>query len=122
MAGFSGIVKLRVLEAIELQAANVRSQFNVGYLTSIDPFLQVNVDDENVARTCPKTKTFSPQWNEDFSLKVHNAKIVSATVFHNATVGPNPFVATVNVPLQEIIEEGQPDLWVCFKPLSTINI
>ena len=34
----------------------LRSHLYTGYLTSIDPFLQDNVDDENVARTYPKTK------------------------------------------------------------------
>ena len=114
MAGFSGVMKLRVIEALELDAKHVRSQFGAGKLTVIDPFLQVNVDDENIARTAAKAKTFSPFWNEEFTATLHNAKNLNLTVFHSAVVGPDPFVANISVPLQEIIrhQEGQPDLWV----------
>ena len=113
MAGFSGVMKLRAIEALELEVKHVRLQFGTGKLTSIDPFLQVNIDDENVARTAAKSRTFSPFWNEDFTATLHNAKLLNMTVFHSAVVGPDSFVANISVPLQEIIEEGQPDLWVC---------
>lgn len=106
-------MKLRAIEALELEVKHVRLQFGTGKLTSIDPFLQVNIDDENVARTAAKSRTFSPFWNEDFTATLHNAKLLNMTVFHSAVVGPDSFVANISVPLQEIIEEGQPDLWVC---------
>lgn len=114
MAVFSGVMKLRVIEALELELKHVRSQFGTGRLNSIDPFLQVNVDDENIARTAAKSRTLSPFWNEEFTATLHNAKCLNLTVFHSAVVGPDPFVANISVPLQEIIrrQEGQPDLWV----------
>eukprot|EP00112_Aurelia_sp_Birch-Aquarium-sp1_P011542 Seg2425.4 transcript_id=Seg2425.4/GoldUCD/mRNA.D3Y31 product="Protein kinase C epsilon type" protein_id=Seg2425.4/GoldUCD/D3Y31 len=124
MAGFSGVMKLRVIEALELDVKHVRSQFGAGKITVIDPFLQVNVDDENIARTAAKAKTFSPFWNEEFTATLHNAKSLNLTVFHSAVVGPDPFVANISVPLQEIIrhQEGQPDLWIVLEPAGKIHV
>ena len=112
--GFTGVMTLRVLEAMGLEEANVRSQVVTTFsVSSIDPYLQVNIDDENVAKTTKKFNTFSPVWEEDFSIgNLNNAKTLSFTVFHSSKVGEDSFVANSSVPLQAIIEEGQPDLWV----------
>jgi len=124
MAGFSGVMKLRVIEALELDLKHIRSQFGTGRLTSIDPYLQVNIDDENIARTAAKSKTLSPFWNEEFTATLHNAKSLNLTVFHSAVVGPNQFVANISVPLQDIIrhQEGQPDLWIVLEPAGKIHV
>eukprot|EP00794_Sanderia_malayensis_P020248 gene20248-22231_t len=122
MAGFSGVMKLRVIEALELESGHVRLPFGTGKLTTIDPCLQVNIDDENIAKTVAKSRTFSPFWNEEFTATLHNARNLNMTVFHNAVVGPDLFVANINVPLQEIIEEGQPDLWIILEPAGKIHV
>ena len=121
--GFTGAMTLRVLEAMGLEEANVRSQVVTTLSVSlIDPYLQVNIDDENVAKTTKKFNTFSPVWEEDFSISnLHNAKTLSFTAFHSSKVGQDSFVANSSVPLQAIIEEGQPDLWVGFYLAKTFK-
>ena len=110
---FTGAMKLRILEAMGLEETKVRSNLITTLdLSSIDPYLQVNVDDENIYKTNKKLNTFSPEWDEDFSTNLKEAKVISFTVFHDSIVGGGAFVSNSAIPLQEIIEEGQPDLWV----------
>lgn len=107
-------MKLRILEAMGLEETNVRSQVVTTLnVSSIDPYLQVNVDEENIAKTSKKINTFSPAWEEDFKSDLHQAKMLSLTIFHSSKVGEDSFVANSTVPLEEIIAEGQQDLWVC---------
>ena len=110
---FTGTIKLRILEAMGLEETKVRSNVitTLG-LSSIDPYLQVNVDDENIYQTSKKLSTFSPAWNEDYTTSLKDAKMISFTVFHGSIVGGGAFVSNSAIPLQEIMEEGQPDLWV----------
>ena len=115
-------MKLRILEAMGLEETNVRSQvLTTQNVSSIDPYLQVNVDEENIAKTSKKINTFSPVWSEDFSTNLHQAKFLSLTIFHSSKIGEDSFVANSTVPLQEIIEEGQPDVWVSYL-FSTLKI
>ena len=111
---FTGILNLRIYEALELdQVPQVRSSVITSIkVSSIDPYLQVNVDDENLYQTQKQSNTFSPEWNEDFQTNLKEAKKISFTVFHDSIVGGGSFVSNSEIPLQEIIDEGQSDLWV----------
>lgn len=111
---FTGVLNLRIYEALELdQVPKVRSSVITSIkVSSIDPYLQVNIDDENLYQTQKQVNTFSPEWNEVFQTNLKDAKKVSFTVFHDSIVGGGSFVSNSEIPLQEIIDEGQSDLWV----------
>ena len=111
---FTGLLNLRIYEALELdQVPQVRSSVITSIkVSSIDPYLQVNVDDENLYQTQKQSNTFCPEWNEDFQTNLKEAKKISFTVFHDSIVGGGSFVSNSEIPLQEIIDEGQSDLWV----------
>lgn len=116
--GFTGVMKLKVLEASELEETNVRSQLVTTLnVSSIDPYLQVNIDDAKVVKTTSKRGTCSPVWQEDFTANLVDAHVMSLTIFHSSILGEDPFVANSSVPLKEIIEGEQPDLWVSKTPL-----
>lgn len=110
MVGFTGSMKLKVIEAIELKPITL-PHWGVK-LSIVDPYLQVNVDDVQIAQTTSKTKTFTPIWNEEFEKEVENGQMLGITVFHNAIVPPDPFIANSNVSFEDIINSGKSDIWV----------
>lgn len=105
---FTGSVKLKVLEATDLKPA-ILAQRRV---KSIDPYVSVHVDDVLLAQTTSKPKTSTPIWNEEFESDIENGETLGITVFHNAIMPPDPFVANSSVPLEEIINSGTSDIWV----------
>ena len=105
---FMGSVRLKVLEATDLKPA-ILAQRRV---KSIDPYVSVHVDDVPIAQTSSKPKTSTPIWNEEFESDIENGETLGITVFHNAIMPPDPFVANSSVPLEEIINSGTSDIWV----------
>ena len=105
---FTGSVKLKVLEARDLKPAMLAQR----RVKSIDPYVSVHVDDVHIAQTSPKPKTSTPIWNEEFESEIENGETLGITVFHNAIMPPDPFLANSSVPLEEIINSGTSDIWV----------
>ncbi|XP_047133697.1 protein kinase C isoform X2 [Hydra vulgaris] len=122
-SGFTGFMKIRILEALDLNKTNVKSQFVTSMkVSSLDPYLQAYVDDQVIAKTSKKTATYCPVWEEDFSIDLHKAKMLSLTVFHSSIVGSDSFVANSSVLIQDIIDEGQSDLWIQLEPAGKLHI
>ena len=111
MVGFTGSMKLTVLEATDLKPA-ILAQRRVGVKSSIDPYLSVHVDEVLIAQTTSKAKTSTPIWNEEFESDIENGQTLGITVFHNSIIPPDPFVANSSVSLEEIITSGSSDIWV----------
>lgn len=65
-------------------------------------------------RSTTRPKTFDPIWNEQFIHDVTNAKNINLTVFHDAALPPDDFVANCIIPFEDLIqhESPVPDLWV----------
>lgn len=65
-------------------------------------------------RSQTKAKTFDPVWNETFKHDVHNAKTLGLTVFHDASIPPDDFVANCNLAFEDLAhrEKEQQDFWV----------
>lgn len=61
-----------------------------------------------------KSKTFDPVWNEVFIHEVRNAKNLGLTVFHDAAIPPDDFVANCTIPFEDMVhkEEDHQDFWV----------
>lgn len=66
-------------------------------------------------RSTTKPKTFDPCWNEIFIHEVTNAKNIGLTVFHDAALSQDDFIANCNIPFDDLAqrEKEQQDFWVC---------
>lgn len=75
-------------------------------------------------RSTTRPKTFDPVWNEQFVHDVINAKNINLTVFHDAALPPDDFVANCIIPLEDIMqhESNVPDLWVNLEPQGKIHV
>jgi len=82
----------------------------------LDPYVQMDVDELSIERTTTRSKTNNPVWNETFTTELlRNAAEVGFTVWHDATMPPDAFLANYKVNLAELIDEKEErfhDLWV----------
>lgn len=80
----------------------------------IDPYVTLDVDEGHVAQTTTKQKTFDPVWNEFFENSVENAKTLTLTVFHDAAIPPDDFVANCSIPFEDLLnrDKDEADFWV----------
>ena len=85
---------------------------------TMEPYVAIVVDEVSIERTSTKAKTQEPTWNETFTTDLlRNAEEVGFTVFHDATIPPDDFVAETKISLSDLIEkEDQPvhEIWVRF--------
>ena len=68
MGEFKGLAQFRILEATDLKPTAFAQRLG-GLLsvTTLDTYVEVNVDDHVVGKTAIKPKSLSPVWNEEFS-------------------------------------------------------
>lgn len=67
-----------------------------------------------IDRSTTKAKTFDPSWNEIFIHEVTNAKNIGLTVFHDAAIPPDDFVANCTIAFEDLAhrDKEQQDFWV----------
>ncbi|XP_049317132.1 protein kinase C isoform X2 [Bactrocera dorsalis] len=126
---FTGKLQLKVCEAIGLRPTDFQKRHNLafGKLADdqpIDPYISIDVDDNHFDRSTTRPKTFDPIWNEQFIHDVTNAKNINLTVFHDAALPPDDFVANCQIPFEDIMqnEAGVLDLWVNLEPQGKLHI
>ena len=111
---FNGRLKITVIEAKGLQHTNFMTRHQMA--VTLEPYVNIDVDEVSIMRTSTKSKTHEPTWNETFTTELlRNAEEVGFTVFHDATIPPDDFIANTKISLSELIEkEEQPvhQLWV----------
>lgn len=84
----------------------------------IDPYVSIVVDDNYIDRSTTKQKTFHPIWNEIFTVNLDNAQNLLITVFHDAAIPPDDFVANCSLTFDELqqpeLKNGvhESDVWV----------
>ena len=85
----------------------------------IEPYVNIDVDEVFFAKTNTKPKSVKPQWiwNEDFKSDVHNGQNMNLTVFHDAAIPPDEFVANCTIPFDDVKEKA--DFWVSNVKLFT---
>ena len=111
MVGFSGTLKLEIFEASDLKPTSLHH--HGVKLTNIDPYVSIYVDEIYLAQTQAKGKTSTPKWEEAFEKFIDHGEILGLTVFHKAILPPDPFVANVTVPFEQLISQRSTDcLWV----------
>lgn len=115
MVYFNGSVKLTIREAVDLRPTDFATRHAVGpaknSMQVLDPYISIDVDEIYVARTSTKGKTFKPTWNEDFTTEVHNGQSLGLTVYHDAAIPPDDFVANCTLPFGELLKQTS-DIWV----------
>lgn len=133
MPHFSGTLKLKVCEAMDLRPTEYATRHAnvVGKQQTmlIDPYVAVDIDEIHVDRSTTKQKTFKPVWNECFTTDVHNGQNLGLTVFHDAAIPPDDFVANCTISFDELLNsskesgKNESDVWVCyeFSPLLAFS-
>lgn len=115
MSGFCGSFKLKILEATDLKPTEYSTR-HANVTKTLDPYVSVDVDDAMVYRTQSKTKTFKPQWNESFTHEVEDAHNLTLTIFHDASIPPDDFVANCSVAFDDLLKgskkDGRYEVWV----------
>ncbi|XP_013409848.1 calcium-independent protein kinase C isoform X2 [Lingula anatina] len=119
MVFFNGSVKLTVCEAVDLKATDFATRHAMGP-ANLNPYISIDVDEVYVARTTAKGKTIRPSWNEDFVTEVHNGNAINLTVFHDAAIPPDDFVANCSLPFEDL--KTNSDIWVDLEPCGKIHI
>lgn len=115
-AMFSGKVKIEICEAKELRATDKQRKFwKEKEEPTLDPYVQLDVDELHLARTTTKLKTSYPVWNECFIHEVQQALFLGLTIFHDAVLPPDYFIANCKIPFTDLVKSicnGFNDLWV----------
>ena len=126
MVGFTGSLKIKIIEATDLKPTDLARRKTLGGLTSMDPYVLVNVDDIRIAQTTSKQKTLTPVWNEEFESEVEDAQVLCITVFHKSIMPPDDwFVANSSVALAEIMKsevQGISDIWISLEPEGKLHL
>ncbi|CAL1536968.1 unnamed protein product [Lymnaea stagnalis] len=127
MVFFNGSVKIKICEAVDLKPTDFSMRLQMGSTKErasqmIEPYVNIDVDEVYVAKTTTKPKSVKPQWvwNEDFTSEVHNGQNVNLTVFHDAAIPPDEFVANCTIAFEEV--KGKSDFWVDLEPNGKLHI
>ncbi|CAD6226480.1 GSCOCG00005846001-RA-CDS [Cotesia congregata] len=121
---FTGTVKVKICEASGLRATDKHRKFWQDAPPIIDPYVLLDVDQNRLNRTSIKAKTFDPVWNEAFTHDVQAAVMLGLTVFHDAALPPDDFVANCRIPFEELVrrEDETADFWVDLEPHGKLRI
>ncbi|KAF5300530.1 hypothetical protein FQR65_LT09151 [Abscondita terminalis] len=125
---FTGTVGVKICEASGLRPTDFQKRHNMtfGKLEEqlIDPYVTIDVDESHVAQSTTKQKTFDPVWNEYFEQKVENAKTLTLTVFHDASIPPDDFVANCSIPFDDLMNRDKDagDFWVNLEPKGQLHV
>lgn len=113
---FTGTIKVEICEASGLRATDKQRKFWQDESPILDPYVQLDIDEKFLNCSSTKPKTFDPVWNECFTHEVQNAMLLGLTVFHNAALQPDDFVANCSIPFEELIQRDDEtaDIWVCY--------
>ena len=124
MSVFNGSIKLKICEAVDLKPTDFATRHSVGVNKSqaaLDPYISVDVDEVHVAKTTTKLRTFKPTWNEEFTSEVHHGQQIGLTVFHDAAIPPDEFVANCTVAFEDLADKQTSDIWVSVGLLHLSN-
>lgn len=128
MVHFTGSLKLIVSEAEDLRPTDFALRHQVvGLITKsqqqlLDPYISIDVDDTLLGRTTTKQKTLKPVWNEEFTTEVRNGQNICLTVFHDAAIPPDEFVANCNIAFEDIVDKKTSDIWIDLEPTGRLHV
>lgn len=81
----------------------------------LDPYLALNLDQTRLGQTATRTKTNSPAWHQEFCTEVREGRSLELSVFHDAPIGYDDFVANCTIQLEDLLQNGTRHYedWVC---------
>lgn len=109
MVVFNGQLKIKICEALDLKPTAWSLRHAVGPKTQtflLDTYIALNVDDSRVGQTSTKQKTNSPTWNDEFTTEVIDGRRIELSVFHDAPIGYDDFVANCIIQFEDILHSG----------------
>ncbi|OXA59697.1 Protein kinase C-like 1B [Folsomia candida] len=104
---FSGNLKLRIIEAVELKPTAFQGRLSTTFSEniSIDPYVSIDLDEVTIHRTTPRVKTYNPKWDESFVTMATNLSSIGLTVFHDAAIPPDDFIANSTILIEDLLEK-----------------
>lgn len=126
MVVFNGQLKIKICQAVNLKPTAWFLRHAVGPKTQtllLDTYVALNVDDSRVGQTSTKQRTNSPTWNDEFTTEVHEGRKIELSVFHDAPIGYDDFVANCIIQLEDILHSDSKHFedWVSFYDTDTRN-
>uniref|UniRef100_A0A667XS64 Protein kinase C n=1 Tax=Myripristis murdjan TaxID=586833 RepID=A0A667XS64_9TELE len=127
MVVFNGLLKIKICEALDLKPTAWSLRHAVGPKTQtflLDTYIALNVDDSRVGQTSTKQKTNSPAWNDEFTTEVHDGRTIELSVFHDAPIGYDDFVANCIIQFEDILHNGSKHFedWIDLEPEGKVYV
>ncbi|XP_041968852.1 protein kinase C isoform X2 [Aricia agestis] len=125
---FSGTVRVKVCEATGLRPTDFQKRHNMAFGKPddqpIDPYVSIDADEHHLDRSTTKPKTFDPVWNETFIHEVQSATSLGITVFHDASITPDEFVANCTISFEDLMhrDKDATDFWVDLEPHGKLHL
>ena len=123
MVIFNGKMRLKIIEAENIRATEHSTRYfpQNPSLSYVSPYISIDIDDLPLGRTHTKEKTTAPSYNEEFSSDVHNGHQLHFTIFHDAALPPDEFVADCTIKFENI-HDKKSDIWVALEPTGRIHV
>ncbi|KAM8859351.1 protein kinase C epsilon type-like [Spinachia spinachia] len=127
MVIFNGTLRIRVREALDLKPTARSLRHAVGPKTHgflLDTYIALSVDDSRVGHTSTKQKTNSPAWNDEFTAEVRGGRGIELSVFHDAPIGCDDFVANCIIRFEDILHRGSKHFedWIDLEPEGKVYV
>ncbi|KAK6635813.1 Protein kinase C [Polyplax serrata] len=125
---FTGTVRVKICEACGLKPTDFQKRHNMAFSKpdeqAIDPYVTIDVDENHLDRSSTKSKTSDPVWNEHFVHNVQSAVNLGLTVFHDAAIPPDDFVANCNIAFEDLLQRDREagDFWVDLEPQGKLKV
>ncbi|KAK7919159.1 hypothetical protein WMY93_010443 [Mugilogobius chulae] len=126
MPVFNGLLKVKVCEAVDLKPTPWALRHAVGKSGSflLDPYLAINLDQTRLGQTATRTKTNSPVWHQEFCTEVREGRSLELSVFHDAPIGYDDFVANCTIQLEDLLQNGTRHYedWIDLEPEGKVYV
>lgn len=118
---FNGNITIKVIEAESLKATDFSTRIFQTTSFQLSPYIHLDIDDLPIGRTITKHRSTNPTFNEEFKSSVQAANMINFTVFHDAALPPDEFVANCSVSLHQLKANKVNDLWVDLEPNGRLH-
>ncbi|KAJ8416090.1 hypothetical protein AAFF_G00381120 [Aldrovandia affinis] len=127
MVFFIGLLKIKICEAVDLKPTAWSLRHAVGPKTQtflLDTYIALNVDDSRVGQTSIKQKTNNPVWNNEFVTEVQDGREIELSVFHDAPIGYDDFVANCTIQFEELLQNSSRHFedWIDLEPEGKVFV
>lgn len=121
---FNGSIRITIVEAKGLRPTDFATRHNIGPVKNtvavqLDPYASVDVDDVHIGRTTTKQRTENPHWEEEVFSDIHNGQNLQVTIFHDAAIPPDQFVANCSLPFEDLMGRNGNDIWVIYNSITS---